>query len=73
MWNLLANFTPLNWENIKNSLTITWKGLLAIFVVIFIIILAVGLVNGAINKVQEAKKQKEEAYKAENENSTSNT
>lgn len=60
MWNLLAfeNLTPLNWDNVLKSLTILWQGLLAIFIVIGLIILAVKLINGSINKIEKMKAEK---------------
>lgn len=38
----------LNWETVKDALTILWQGLLAIFVVIAIIIIVLKLVNFCI-------------------------
>ena len=46
LYTLLALFeglTPMNGENLIASLTILWKGLLAIFIVIALIILSVKL------------------------------
>ncbi|MBQ9729675.1 MAG: hypothetical protein IJV80_02570 [Clostridia bacterium] len=70
MWNLLAfeNLTPLNWTNVLKALTILWQGLLAIFIVIGLIIIAVKLINGAINKIEKAKAEK--AAQAEQETKT---
>ena len=45
---------PLNWETVKDALTILWQGLLAIFVVIAIIIAIVSLVNFCIAKAEAA-------------------
>ncbi len=69
MWNVLAKFTPFSWENIKPTLTITWKGLVAIFAVILIIILVVQLVNLVINKVEKSKKEKAERLAAKEQES----
>ena len=60
---LLASFdnlTPMNWDVLKPALNFLWQGLLAIFVVIGLIIVAVKLTAFAINKAEELKKQKEE-------------
>ncbi len=65
--NLLAKLTPFVWENIKPTFTILWKGMLAIFVVIFIIILAVQLVNYSVNKVETMKKERAERKKGDDE------
>ena len=66
--SLLAfdNLTPMNWEVIEPALNFLWQGLLAIFVVIGLIIVAVKATASVINKAEEAKKRKEES--AENEN-----
>ena len=61
---LLASFdnlTPMNWEVLEPALNFLWQGLLAIFVVIGLIIVAVKLTAFAINKAEELKKQKEDA------------
>lgn len=54
------NLTPMNWAVIKPALNFLWKGLLAIFVVIGLIIIAVKLTSFAISKADEAKKRREE-------------
>ena len=54
------NLTPMNWEVIKPALNFLWKGLLAIFVVIGLIVLTVQATAKVINKVEEAKKEKQE-------------
>ena len=59
------NLTPMNWATIEPALHFLWKGMLAIFVVIGLIIIAVKLTSFAIAKSQEAKQRREEA----NENS----
>ena len=71
MMNLISllafdNLTPMNWEVIEPALNFLWQGLLAIFVVIGLIIVAVKATASVINKAEEAKKRKEES--AENEN-----
>ena len=62
LFSLLAfeNLTPMNWEVISPALGFLWKGLLAIFIVIGLIILAVKLTSFCINKAEQAKKQREE-------------
>lgn len=57
----------MNLENIKHSLTILWQGLLAIFVVIGLIVLAVQIVSYCVNKAENAKKARANAN-IENEN-----
>ena len=66
--SLLAfdNLTPMNWEVIEPALNFLWQGLLAIFVVIGLIIVAVKATASVINSAENAKKRKEDA--AENEN-----
>ena len=70
--SLLAAFKldPMNWEVIKPSLNFLWQGLLAIFVVIGLIILAVKLTSFIISKCTEAKKKREEKAKNESENNS---
>ena len=58
----------MNWEVILPALNFLWQGLLAIFMVIGLIILAVKLTAFGIAKVEEMKKKKENA---DNENSAS--
>ena len=63
MLNLLLafdNLNPMNWEVLKPALNFLWQGLLAIFVVIGLIIIAVKLTAYAIAKGEEYKKKKEE-------------
>lgn len=57
----------MNWENIKHSLTILWQGLLAIFVVIGLIILAVQIVSYCVKKAEDAKKARAENIENKNE------
>ena len=45
-------------EVLKTSLNITWQGLLAIFVVIGLIIVAVKLTTVITNKIENRKKKK---------------
>ena len=66
------NLTPMNWETIAPALNFLWQGLLAIFVVIGLIIVAVKLTAFTIAKCDEIKKRREEATQnAENEESNS--
>ena len=57
------NLDPMNWSVIKQSLTILWQGLLAIFVVISLIIITVKLTNFFIRQCEENKKLREEQAK----------
>ncbi len=57
------NLNPMNWEVIAPALNFLWQGLLAIFVVIGLIILAVKLAAWAIAKCGEIKARREEARK----------
>ena len=59
---------PLNWEPVKDALTILWQGLLAIFVVIAIIIAIVSLVNFCIAKAEAAKARRKAAEQANAQN-----
>ena len=59
---------PLNWETVKDALTILWQGLLAIFVVIAIIIAIVSLVNFCIAKADAAKARRKAAEQANMQN-----
>jgi hypothetical protein len=60
--SLLAfeNLTPMNKDVIIPALGFLWKGLLAIFVVIGLIVLAVKFTSFCINKAEEAKKRRED-------------
>ena len=53
------NLNPMNWEVIKPALNFLWKGLLAIFVVIALIIITVKVTAWAIAKAEQIKKEKE--------------
>ena len=59
--SLLAfdNLTPMNWDVIKPALNFLWQGLLAIFAVIGLIIIAVKLTSFFIAKSEEFKKNRE--------------
>ena len=59
---LLATFNldPMNWSVIKPALHFLWQGLLAIFVVIGLIVIAVKLTSFIISKCAEVKKKREE-------------
>lgn len=72
--SLLAfeNLTPMNWAVIKPALHFLWKGLLAIFVVIGLIIIAVKLTSFAISKSEEAKKRRAEAESNQNNQTNNN-
>lgn len=62
MLNLLLafdNLNPMNWEVLKPALNFLWQGLLAIFVVIGLIIIAVKLTAYVIAKSEEYKKEME--------------
>lgn len=67
---LLATFDldPMNWTVIKHSLNFLWKGLLAIFVVIGLIILAVKLTQFCLTKAEGAKKRREEKQNDDQKN-----
>ena len=65
------NLTPMSWEVLEPALNFLWQGLLAIFVVIGLIIIAVKLTAFIIAKCDEMKKRREEAAQAENEQSNS--
>lgn len=52
---MFDNLTPMNLENIFASLTIMWQGLLAIFIVIGLIILAVQITSFSIRKITKMK------------------
>lgn len=65
------NLTPMNMDALIPALNFLWQGLLAIFVVIGLIIIAVKLTAFIIAKCDEMKKRREEAAQAENEQSNS--
>ncbi len=62
LFSLLAfdNLTPMNWEVLKPALNFLWQGLLAIFIVIGLIVVAVKATAFIIAKCEESKKAKEE-------------
>ena len=69
MWNLFSllafdNLTPMNMDVILPALDFLWKGLLAIFVVIGLIIITVKLTALAIAKIEQIKKTREETIAA---------
>ena len=68
LFTLLAldNLNPMNWSVIKPALNFLWKGLLAIFVVIGVIIVAVKLTQFALAKAEEMKKRREEQQSNDN-------
>lgn len=70
LFSLLAfdNLTPMNWDVIKHTLNFLWQGLLAIFVVIGLIVIAVKLTSYAIAKCTEWKKKREEERAVQEEN-----
>lgn len=70
---MFDNLDPMNWEVIKPALNFLWQGLLAIFVVIGLIIIAVKLTSTIIAKCGEIKKRREEAMQNAQENSESNS
>lgn len=74
MLNLLAfeNLNPMNWEVIKHALNFLWKGMLAIFVVIALIIITVKITALCIAKATEAKKRREEAAKQQEQTPQNN-
>ena len=63
------NLNPMDWAALEPALNFLWQGLLAIFVVIGLIIIAVKITSFVINKCAEAKKRREE----ENANAENNS
>lgn len=66
MYSLLAislNLTPMNKDNVLKSLEIMWKGVLAIFITIAIILFVSWAINIICNKARAAvdKKRAEQA------------
>ncbi|MBQ8291177.1 MAG: hypothetical protein IJX88_01525 [Clostridia bacterium] len=61
MLNFLLAFENLKFDAtvLRHTLNFLWQGLLAIFVVIGLIILAVKITSLVINKCDEAKKKRE--------------
>ena len=51
------NLTPMNGEVLKTSLNILWQGLLAIFIVIGLIIIAVSVTTDLIAKAKSYKEK----------------
>ncbi len=57
------NLKPMRWDALEPALNFLWQGLLAIFVVIGLIIVAVKITAWAIAKCGEIKARREEALK----------
>ena len=57
MLNLLL---AIDKANLKKAFEITWKGVVAIFIVIFLVIIATMLVNKACVKLEEKAKERKE-------------
>ena len=70
--SLLAafNLDPMNWNVIKHTLNFLWQGLLAIFVVIGLIVIAVKLTSFIIAKSEKANKQSKEQTDNADENNS---
>ncbi|MBQ8657554.1 MAG: hypothetical protein IJ506_00275 [Clostridia bacterium] len=64
---IFEGLTPMNGENLVAALNILWKGLLAIFIVIALIIIAVKITSLAIAKSAEIKERAQKA-KTDEEN-----
>lgn len=67
--NLLAafdNLTPMNWAVLEPALQFLWKGLLAIFVVIGLIILVVKLTMFVIVKIEQRRNDTPDSSKKDN-------
>ena len=58
------NLQPMRWDALAPALNFLWQGLLAIFVVIGLIIIAVKLTAWTIAKCGEIKKRREEAMQS---------
>ena len=54
-------FENINLDRFLYSLQYMWKGMLCIFIVIFVLILFVYLLNGVNSKLEARKKEKEDA------------
>ncbi len=68
MYSLLAislNLTPMNKDNVLKSLEIMWKGVLAIFITIAIILFVSWAINTICNKAR-AEVDKKRAEQAQN-------
>lgn len=68
MLAIFEGLTPMNRENLLSALDILWKGLLAIFIVIALIIVAVKFSAYCIAKCDELKQRAEQNAQNENEN-----
>ena len=64
MFALLA----VNTENILKALEIMWKGVVAIFIVIALVIVVTNLVNKACIKMETKRAEKEKAKAEESQN-----
>lgn len=62
------NLKPMQWSVLKPALNFLWQGLLAIFVVIGLIIVAVKIASWAIVKAGEIKKKREEYMQNQEDN-----
>ena len=56
MFNLFS-LLEINTENVLLSLDIMWKGVLAIFIVIILIVVSVTLLNKIVNYFEKRKKK----------------
>ena len=65
------NLKPMQWSVLKPALNFLWQGLLAIFVVIGLIIIAVKITAWAIAKCGEIKKRREEYQASQDEENNS--
>ena len=59
MLNLFSMLTKINTDAVMQSLDIMWKGVLAIFIVIILIVISVNLLNKVVNYFEKKKKDKE--------------
>ena len=57
-------------EDLSKALEITWKGILAIFIVIAIVIVAVSIMSAVTRKIEESKARREAAKQANEQNQT---
>lgn len=64
---LAGNLTPMNKDNLLHALTITWKGFLAIFLAIALIIVAVKLVALCVDKAEQAQKARKARLEEQND------
>lgn len=64
---LASNLTPMNKDNLLHALNVTWKGILAIFLAIALIIVAVKLVTTCVNKAEQAQKARKQRLEQQND------